>query len=87
MKVIDKKGVNSLKSLSNSYTSLIMRTFLEWLCWDEIQHELQRKGDIECYDKVMESSPNYPKIWWYNLFLEYKQMAKEYFHRIEIGIR
>jgi hypothetical protein len=44
------------------------------------QYELQRKGDLECYDKVMESHPNYPKIWWYNLVLVYKQKAKEYFN-------
>ena len=64
-----------------------MRTFLEWFCWDEIQHELQRKGDIECYDKVMESHPNYPKILWYSLFLEYKQKAKEYFNRNRVTKR
>jgi hypothetical protein len=25
-------------------------------------HELQRQNDIECYDKVMESHPNYSNI-------------------------
>jgi hypothetical protein len=56
-----------------------MRTFLEWLC-DGIPSDLQRKGDIECYDKVMKLYPNYPKIWWYNLVLGCKQVAK-YFDR------
>ena len=41
---------------------------------------LKISKEIECYDKVMELRPNYPKIW-YNLGLGYKQKAKEYFHR------
>ena len=47
-----------------------MRTLSEWLC-DNIPHELQWKGDIESYDKVMEQHPNYLKIWWYNLVLAF----------------
>ena len=43
-----------------------MRTLSELLC-ESISHELQWKGEIECYDKVMEPRTNYPKIWWYNL--------------------
>ena len=48
-----------------------MRTFNEWI-WVSIPHELQRKGDIECYDKVMEPCPNYFKIL-YNRGLRYKK--------------
>ncbi|HSF00242.1 MAG TPA: hypothetical protein VLA48_05040 [Nitrososphaeraceae archaeon] len=59
-----------------------MRIFLEWFYYNSTLHELQWKGDIECHDKVMESRPNYPKIW-YNLVLSYKQKAKDYFHRDE----
>jgi hypothetical protein len=51
------------------WKSLFMRTLSEWFCNDNIPHELHRKGDIECYDKFMQQRPNYPKIWWSNLFL------------------
>jgi hypothetical protein len=34
-----------------------MRTFVEWIL-DSILHELQRKGDIECYEKTKELYPN-----------------------------
>jgi hypothetical protein len=44
---------------------------------------LKIRKEIECYDKVMELHPNYPKIW-YNLSLEYKQKAKEYVHKNEV---
>ena len=54
-----------------------MRTFLEWIL-DSIPHELQRKGDIECYDKAMELHPNCLKIW-FNRGLRYKQKVKQYF--------
>jgi hypothetical protein len=54
-----------------------MRTLSEWFCNNNIPHELQRKGDIECYDKFMERRPNYPKIWWHNLVLIFKQKTKE----------
>ena len=50
-----------------------MRTLSEWFCNDNIPNELQWKGDIECYDKVMEQRPIYPKIWWYKLVLTFKQ--------------
>jgi hypothetical protein len=29
--------------------------------------------DIECYDKLMEQYPNYPKIWWHNLIIPFQQ--------------
>jgi len=51
-----------------------MRTFVEWI-WDSIPHELQRKGDIESYEKVKGRYPNYSKIW-YNLSLGSKQRVK-----------
>ena len=55
-----------------------MRTIsTEWFYNDNIPYELQWKEDIECYDKVMEPRPIYPKIW-YNLILRYKQKVKEY---------
>ena len=50
-----------------------MCTISKWFCNNNIPHELQWKGDIECYDKIMGQSPNYPKIWWYNLVLIFKQ--------------
>ena len=50
-----------------------MHTLSEWFCNDNIPYELQREGEIECYDKLMEQHPNYPKIWWNNLFLAFKQ--------------
>jgi len=54
-----------------------MRTLSEWFYSDNIpSHELQLKGDIECYDKVMEQRPNYPKICWYNLVLIFKQKTR-----------
>jgi hypothetical protein len=61
--------------------SLVMRTLSEWFYNDNIPHELHRKGDIEYYDKVMGQCPNYPKIWWHNLNLAFKQKTKEYFKR------
>jgi tetratricopeptide (TPR) repeat protein len=57
-----------------------MRTVVEWIL-GSIPHELQRKGDIECYKKAMELHPNYTKIW-YNRGLKYKQKAKQYFKRM-----
>jgi hypothetical protein len=54
-----------------------MCTLSEWLCCsDSIPHELQWKGDVECYNKVMGQRPNYPKIWWYNLVLAFKKRLK-----------
>ena len=55
-----------------------MQSFLELL--DNFSCKLQKKRDIECYDNLMCLYPNYPKIWWYNLVLGYKQKIKEYFH-------
>jgi hypothetical protein len=59
-----------------------MRALSEWFCNYSIPNELQWKGDIECYDKVMERRPNYPKILWYMLVLRIKnKKTKEYFER------
>jgi hypothetical protein len=41
---------------------------------DNIAYELQNKNDNECYDKVMESYPNYPVIIY--TYIKYKQMLK-----------
>lgn len=57
-----------------------MRIFLEWFYYNSTLHELQWKGDIECYDEVMGQYPNYLRIWWYNLVLRFKQF-KDYFTR------
>lgn len=54
-----------------------MCTLSEWFYSDNISHELQRKGDIECYDKVIGQLPNYPKIWLYYVVLIFKQ-KKDY---------
>jgi len=43
---------------------------------------LKISKEIECYDKVMELHPNYPKIW-YNLSLGYKQKAKNMFIKMK----
>ena len=45
------------------------------------RYELKIRKEIECYDKVMESRPKYPQIW-YNLGLEYKQIVKKHLCRI-----
>ena len=50
-----------------------MHTLSEWFWNDTIPHGLHREGDIECYDKLMEQHSNYPKIWWNNLLLVFKQ--------------
>jgi len=34
--------------------------------------KLQRKKDIEWYDKVMDLYPDYPKIWWDKAVLAFK---------------
>ena len=52
-----------------------MRTLSEWFCNEDIPYELQRKEYIECYDKVMESHPNYLTII-YTHVLQYKQRLK-----------
>jgi hypothetical protein len=38
-------------------------------------------SNIECYDKLMEQCPNYPKIWWHKLIIPFKQKTKKYFKR------
>ena len=63
-----------------------MQTFLEWF-WEQFPDELLGNSDVECYDRVMDLHPIYPKIW-YKLGLAYdsigyKQKAKEYFHRMK----
>ena len=59
-----------------------MQTIFQWR--NLFSCELQWKGDAECYDKVMDTYPNFPKIWWYNLVLAFKQKTKEYFHRNKV---
>ena len=49
-----------------------MQTSFQW--WNVFPHNLQCRIDAECYEKVMESYPNYPKIWWYNLVLHLKKI-------------
>ena len=54
-----------------------MCTLSKWLCCsDSIPHKLQRKGDVECYNKIMGQRPNYPKLCWYNLVLAFKKRLK-----------
>jgi len=43
-----------------------MRILSEWFYNgnnNNIPYKLRQKGDIECYDKLMEQCNNYPKIW------------------------
>lgn len=50
-------------------------------------YELQRKEDIECYDKVMVLHACYPNIL-YNLALIFQQQKnKEYFNKNKVIIR
>jgi hypothetical protein len=42
-----------------------------------IPYDLQRKDHIECYERVIDLYPNYPKIWCYNLVLRYKAKEKD----------
>ena len=59
-----------------------MRIFsAEWFFSHDISNELQWKGDIECYDKVMWQYSDYPKMWWHNLVLTFNQKTKGYFKR------
>jgi hypothetical protein len=46
-------------------------SFYHW--WNIFPNNLQWREDAECYDKVMESHPNYPKIWWDKAVLPFKQ--------------
>ena len=48
-----------------------MQTIFQWR--NLFSCELQWKGDAECYDKDMDTYPNFPKIWWYNLVLAFKK--------------
>jgi hypothetical protein len=51
--------------------------------WQKIfPFEIQRKNDIEFYDKVMDLYPDYPKIWGYNLVARYKAKVKGYFSNL-----
>ena len=52
-----------------------MQTIFQWR--NLFSCELQWKGDAECYDKVMDTYPNFPKIWWYNLVLAFKKRLKD----------
>ena len=45
--------------------------------WNNISSEIECKGEIECYDKVMESYQNYPVVI-YTYILKYKQMLKNF---------
>lgn len=50
------------------------------LQWQNIfSYELQRKDHIECYKRVNDLYPNYPKICWYNLVLRYKAKGMNVF--------
>ena len=52
-----------------------MQTFLEWF-WDRFPNEVFGNTDVECYDRVMDIHPKYPKIWYY-LVLGHKQRLKK----------
>ena len=43
--------------------------------WNRILYELKCKGQIECYDKISESHPEYPVII-YNYARKYKKRLK-----------
>ena len=53
-----------------------MRILSEWFYFECIPHEFQWKGEIECYDKVMERLPDYQRIWRYKLVLTFKKLEK-----------
>ena len=53
-----------------------MQTFLEWF-WERFPDELQRNSDVECYDRVMDLHPKYPKRWYY-LVIGHKQRLKKF---------
>jgi hypothetical protein len=52
-----------------------MQPFLEWF-WERFPDELLGNSDVECYDRVMDLHPKYPKIWYY-LVLGHKQRLKK----------
>jgi hypothetical protein len=53
-----------------------MQPFLEWF-WERFPDELLGNSDVECYDRVMDLHPKYPKIWYY-LVLGHKQRLKKF---------
>jgi hypothetical protein len=53
-----------------------MSVFLEWF-WKRFPDELLGNSDVECYDRVMDLHPKYPKIWYY-LVLRNKQKLKKF---------
>ena len=44
--------------------------------WNNIPYEIECKGEIECYDKIIEFHPKYPIII-YNHAQRYKQRLKK----------
>ncbi len=44
--------------------------------WNNTPHEIECKGEIECYDKINELHPKYPVII-YNHARRYKQRLKK----------
>jgi hypothetical protein len=59
-----------------------MRALSEWLYNDNIPKELQRNGDIECYDKVMDEYPNYPMIWYCQMVSTLTKTYRIYLNKI-----
>ncbi|HSF49824.1 MAG TPA: hypothetical protein VLA74_03610 [Nitrososphaeraceae archaeon] len=48
--------------------------------WQDIfPNELQKKKDIECHDTIMNTYPNYLKIWWYKVVKRFKTKLKRKF--------
>ena len=41
-------------------------------CHDIFLTDLQKEKDIECHETIMNTYPNYLKIWWYRLVKRYK---------------
>jgi hypothetical protein len=58
-----------------------MRPFLEWF-WERFPDELLENSDVECYDRVMDLHPKYPKIWYY-LGLGHKQRLKKFSKKLK----
>ena len=63
-----------------------MRTLSEWFCNDNIPKELEWNKDIDCYDKVMDQYPNYPKIWWCCIVSTLTKTYRIYLNKIETEI-
>ena len=55
----------------------MMQTSTQWQ--DIFPDELQKKKDIEYYGTIMNTYPNYPKIWWYRLVERHKTKLKRMF--------